>query len=268
MYNHSAVKLNGKNNAKSNSNAIVVSLLLLILGGNGAGGGNYYNFGNSFSNHNTSSTVYGDGASDVFSKLGSEFSGPLTAVVVGVIIVAFLLSISFSLFVSMPVQVGGAGWFRRSVNAENPTIGSLFSTFKSGHYLTTIGTMFMYNLYIFLWSLLCLIPGIIKGYSYMMVPYIKSENPNLSADECINMSRQMTDGHKADLFYLDLSFIGWFILSICTCCILGILYVYPYYNSTKACAYEALKAEAINSGKLSPEQFKPADGGYYATTGY
>jgi uncharacterized membrane protein len=98
-------------------------------------------------------------------------------------------------------------------------------------------------------------PGIIKTFEYSMTDYIKMDNPDLSAKRVIEMSSIMTNGHKGDLFYLWLSFIGWQLLSIITCGILSVVFVNPYYFASKAQAYEVLKAEAIASGKLSAEEF-------------
>lgn len=78
-----------------------------------------------------------------------------------------------------------------------------------------LGILIMY-VYIFLWSLLFLIPGIIKAYSYAMTPYILAEHPELSVNEAIDRSRAMMKGHKFDYFFLQLSFIGWMLLSIIT----------------------------------------------------
>ena len=87
-------------------------------------------------------------------------------------------------------------------------------------------------LYIFFWTLLFFIPGIVKTYSYCLAEYISRENPNKSAKECIDESRRLMDGHKMELFLLDLSFIGWYILSALTC---GILYIWvlPYVYQTR-----------------------------------
>lgn len=84
------------------------------------------------------------------------------------------------------------------------------------------------NIYIILWSLLFIIPGVIKAYSYCLAEFISRENPEKSATECLDESRQIMDGHKMELFLFDLSFIGWHLLSALTC---GILYIYvlPYY---------------------------------------
>ena len=98
------------------------------------------------------------------------------------------------------------------------------------------------NVFIFLWSLLLIIPGIIKSYSYAMTPYILVDKPELSANEAIEESMRLMSGHKFDLFYLQLSFIGWFILALLTAGI-GFLWLTPYYNSTVASFYLSLKAE-------------------------
>lgn len=99
---------------------------------------------------------------------------------------------------------------------------------------------FLTGLFTFLWSLLFVIPGIIKGLSYSMSLYILAENKGKSAMECINESKQMTEGHKMDLFVLGLSFIGWLLLVAVTFGIAGI-WVGPYMNTTYANAYNSLK---------------------------
>jgi uncharacterized membrane protein len=102
--------------------------------------------------------------------------------------------------------------------------------------------MFLKNLFLMLWTLLFIIPGIVKIYSYRMVPYILKEHPELSGTKAITLSRQMMNGHKWNAFVLDLSFIGWIILSALTLGILHIFYVGPYIQATDAELYEALKA--------------------------
>ncbi|MBQ2923455.1 MAG: DUF975 family protein [Tyzzerella sp.] len=97
---------------------------------------------------------------------------------------------------------------------------------------------FLVGLFTFLWSLLFVIPSIVKGYSYSMALYILAENKGKVALECINESKAMTDGHKMDLFVLDLSFIGWLLLCGIT---FGIAYIWvgPYMQATLANAYKS-----------------------------
>jgi uncharacterized membrane protein len=99
----------------------------------------------------------------------------------------------------------------------------------------------MYILFIFLWALLFIIPGIIKYYSYAMSFYIKHDHPEYDWKQCIDESRRMMDGHKWQLFCLDFSFIGWNLLGF-LCCGIGLLWVAPYEMASRANFYENLKA--------------------------
>lgn len=91
-----------------------------------------------------------------------------------------------------------------------------------------------------LWLLLLIVPGFVKAYEYSMIPYLLAENPNLSASQAFSLSKQMTIGQKMDLFVLDLSFLGWIILGL-ICCGIGILFVLPYPEATRAEVYLILK---------------------------
>lgn len=91
-----------------------------------------------------------------------------------------------------------------------------------------------------LWLLLLIVPGFVKAYEYSMIPYLLAENPNLSASQAFSLSKQMTIGQKMDLFVLDLSFLGWIILGL-ICCGIGILFVLPYPEATRAEVYLNLK---------------------------
>ena len=103
-------------------------------------------------------------------------------------------------------------------------------------------SMLLVGIYTFFWTILFYIPGIVKTYSYAMTPYILLDKPELSANEAITDSRMMMRGHKMELFLLDLSFIGWILLSILTCGILFI-YVVPYMQAARAEFYRTLKGE-------------------------
>ncbi len=98
-------------------------------------------------------------------------------------------------------------------------------------------------LYTFLWTLLLIIPGIIKGYSYAMAFYISIDNQELKAEECINQSMKMMDGNKWRLFLLDLSFIVWYLLAIFFTLSIGLLWVAPYHETARILFYEDLKSQ-------------------------
>ena len=155
-----------------------------------------------------------------------------------------LVSIAVAILLTNIVAMGSATWFHRSIKTEGLKMEEMFWTFKED-YGGNVLMMFLISLYTALWSMLFVIPGIVKGYSYSLAIYIKSENPNIPASTAIELSKRMTNGHKMDLFVLDMSFIGWGILSAFTLNILGILYVMPYQYASKAFAYEEIKEEAL-----------------------
>ena len=100
------------------------------------------------------------------------------------------------------------------------------------------------NFFVFLWSLLLIIPGIIKIFSYSMAPLILADNPNLTAREALAESKRIMEGHKFDLFVLQLSFFWWYLLGAIT---FGIAYVYvvPYFEATMANFYNEIKDKKI-----------------------
>ena len=111
------------------------------------------------------------------------------------------------------------------------------------NYMHTFVTLFLNDLFLTLWTMLLIVPGIIKSYSYRMVPYILADEPDLSPTDTITRSRQMMDGHKWHAFCYDISFIGWFLLTIITCGIVGLFWYGPYKNSSDAALYLALRGE-------------------------
>lgn len=97
-------------------------------------------------------------------------------------------------------------------------------------------------LFTFLWTMLFVIPGIVKSYSYAMAMYIQQDNPSKEANDCITQSREMMDGYKWQLFCLDFSFFGWYLLGA-LCFGVGVLFVTPYHQMARTNFYLALKAE-------------------------
>lgn len=123
-------------------------------------------------------------------------------------------------------------------------VGDAFSGF--GDFWAAFKVNFLTTLFTILWSLLFFIPGIIKAISYSMSMYVLAENKGMSASACIDRSKELTKGHKWELFVLALSFIGWGLLVAVTFGIASI-YVTPYLEATFANAYRALKADAVRN---------------------
>lgn len=123
------------------------------------------------------------------------------------------------------------------------TVGNMFRLgFGEGRYWKNMLGMFLMGLFIFLWMLLFIVPGIIKAYAYAMTPYILVDNPELGPNEARLKSIEMMRGHKGKLFGLELSFIGWFLLCILSLGI-GFIWLAPYYQTTHAAFYHNLLEE-------------------------
>lgn len=150
-----------------------------------------------------------------------------------------IISLLFLLLIISPFM-NVFEWLTLSIQQERKS-NFLFELNEVG-YLKIVLYNLLKCIYITLWSLLLLLPGIVKIYSYAMSSYLLRENKDLSVNQAITVSRRMMDGYKWKLFKLDVTFLGWFILSFCT---LGLLFLYvnPYYYTARASFYECIKRE-------------------------
>ena len=241
MWNRQDLKMRGKMAFKRNYGAAVAVALLMGIISLIFGGGNvterfqYNGEGDYVSNGAGSSIVIAPGAVLI--------TGIATAFVIIMTLVGTLLRI----LAENVLIVGGSRFFILNQTGR-PGIGTMIDPFKSGYFGNIVLTMFLRDLYILLWSLLLIVPGIIKSYEYKMVPYILAENPGMDRKEAFLISKQMMNGQKWEAFVLDLSFLGWNILSAFTCGILSLLYVQPYYEATIAEMYTFNKGMAYQKG--------------------
>lgn len=169
-----------------------------------------------------------------------------------IMMVFTVLGLIYSILVAMPVMVGYHRFFMAS-RTENPNLKNLFFSFTCGRYMNILKTMFLQSLYITLWSMLFVIPGIIKSYEYYFIPYLMAENPDMDAKRAFELSRMMTEGKKMDIFVLNLSFIGWYLLGALACGV-GVLFVIPYQQATDTELYMASRAALLQSGMVSPSE--------------
>jgi len=159
----------------------------------------------------------------------------------------WLLSMVFSIFIGGPLMIGSKRFFM--CNRERGSrFEMLLFAFKSGNFMNVVGIMLMVSVKTFLWSLLLVIPGIVKSYEYRMIPYILSENPSIQMSRAFELSREMTYGHKVDIWVLDLSFILWNLLGALTCGLANIFYVNPYIAATNAELYGVLRGNVLERG--------------------
>ena len=134
-------------------------------------------------------------------------------------------------------------YFLNKARGESAEFENLFDGFKV--FIRSFLLCLLEFVFIMLWTLLFIVPGIIKSFSYSMAYFILKDNPDIGANEAITRSRKMMAGHKGKLFLLYLSFIGWILL----CCLtlgIGILWLYPYMTLSVANFYEDLKKSQPN----------------------
>ena len=154
----------------------------------------------------------------------------------GVVPVATVLGI-VQFVIGGAVKLGHCRFLLNLHDDEPADIRDLFSQFD--RFVDALVMNLLMALYTFLWSLLFFIPGIIAVYRYAMAPFILLENPGMSANEAITASKELMRGHKFDLFVLELSFIGWLLLSALTLGI-GSLWVNPYASMAHTVFYRDL----------------------------
>lgn len=233
MWNRAELKMRGNMAFKKNYvSAVVVALLMGIFG--------------TVSDESSARRVSEN--SDIYS--GNFFNaGMITGLLTGIATVVILIVLVAKVFVGNLLKMGGYRFFILNQTAQ-PGIGTLLDGFRSGHYVNIVLAMFLRDLFTALWSLLLVVPGIVKHYEYLMVPYIIAENPAMDYKEAFQISKQMMDGEKMEAFIMDLSFLGWYLLSAVTCGLLAIFYVNPYVQASFAEMYTFNKQKAYQEGYI------------------
>ena len=232
------LKTNAKKGLKANYwRSVLVGVVSTVVAGGTVAGVSL------LVNGNYNVTTSGN-ASEFMHALTTNPSFPilLTALAALVVFVAVVGIISHVIraFLIAPLEVGCDKFFKKNIN-EEAEFGELGCAYKN-NYLTTVGTLLLRDIKIGLWSLLFVVPGIVKAYEYRMVPYILAENPDLSYSDVFKLSKEMMDGNKWKTFVMDLSFLLWNILGAFTFGLLNVFYVNPYQKMTEAGIYDAVKA--------------------------
>ena len=224
------IKAKGKLAFKANYWRCVVAAILLVLLIGGAAGS---------SARNTQDTMSEADAQSMIATLSPEQVHILAAALVGTSAVLLVIGILLKIFVFNPLKVGCYRFFLKNIDDSSTGLGVIKEGF--GGYGHSFATLFLTDLFMLLWSLLLLIPGIVAAYSYRLVPYIIKDDPELSAMETIKKSKELMRGHRWEAFVLDLSFIGWFLLGAVTLGLVNVFWTNPYSESTKAVFYQELK---------------------------
>lgn len=176
--------------------------------------------------------------------------GWLVAVLIAVVVFVIFLAIAFSIFVGLPLIVGKARYYLSAEQGDS-RLNYLGYGFGKGSYGNLVKTMFLRGVFTFLWGLACVIPGIIKQYTWRLVPYLLADNPQMDSKRALKLSEQLMRGHKIDTFVLDLSFVGWYLLA-CIPCGMGIPFLMPYVDATNTELYLHLRGVGLEKGLCSP----------------
>lgn len=163
-----------------------------------------------------------------------------------------ILTILASLFVAIPISLGLIRYFIKIAKGEDASLNTIFYIYKNG-FANAIVVTLVEGIFIILWSLLFIVPGIIKSYQYFMIEYMIAENPNLSRKRAFEITKAVMNGNKWKTFVFGLSFIGWVLLASITCGI-GMLFLAPYMSTAYSHYYLDLKAKAIEEGIVTADE--------------
>ena len=263
MWTRKELKARGKAAFKANYWRCVLVALILVLISGGLSAGNSWRTNSNLHQQQQQQIVTGQingqtfeisNEEDLNNFLNQIGQDPEVAsaiklaipIILGVVAAALAVGFVLAILVFNPLMVGCQRFFTE--NSKSPAqLGEMGYGFKNG-YGRVVKTMLLMTVFLILWTLLFIIPGIIKAYSYRMVPYILAQEPELSGREAINRSRQMMNGNKWKSFVLDLSFILWILLSVITLGIVAVFYVNPYIAATNAELYYALRGDSGSAG--------------------
>lgn len=269
MWTRAELKSKAKFSFKRNYwKSVLISLILALLVGGGSSGSSISSavsnnlIGSSdssvtddYSNDDSSlydgndfyDDTYDGNVEDDIDDLNSMADNTAGMMAIGIFLIVFIMMfvvlmavvILLDVFIFNPLEVGCKKYYLRNLN-EPAQVGNIGYAFDN-NYKNITKTMFFRDLFTVLWTLLFIIPGIVKSYEYQMIPYLLADNPQMTKEQAFQESKRMMQGQKWKAFVLDLSFIGWNILSALTLGILGIFYVQPYMDATHAALYEALR---------------------------
>ena len=269
MWTRAELKSKAKFSFKRNYwKSVLISLILALLVGGGSSGSSISSavsnnlIGSSdssvtddYSNDDSSlydgndfyDDTYDGNVEDDIDDLKSMADNTAGMMAIGIFLIVFIIvfvvlmavAILLDVFIFNPLEVGCKKYYLRNLN-EPAQVGNIGYAFDN-NYKNITKTMFFRDLFTVLWTLLFIIPGIVKSYEYQMIPYLLADNPQMTKEQAFEESKRMMQGQKWKAFVLDLSFIGWNILSALTLGILGIFYVQPYMDATHAALYEALR---------------------------
>ena len=190
----------------------------------------------------TATATYRTDSSTEFQYAVQSGDKAVIAALVGAFVLVAGIGLVIKIFLVNPIKLGGVHFFTENIEAGPVPVGAIKAGFQNyGHNFVVL---LLQDVYLTLWFLLLIVPGLIKAYSYRMVPYILAEHPEFSATEVITRSREMMNGHKWQAFKLDLSFLGWILLGALTLGLVNVFWTAPYMEGAQAALYLKLRDAA------------------------
>lgn len=226
---------------------VLVAFLFSLLAGGGSGGVN-------IRIQLPASMQTPEQMQTIFYSL-SEVPGTVWTIIGLFAVVILAIALCIKLLLINPLAIGAYKYASDALN-NNGNLSNLGQGFEKS-YKRNVYVMFLRDLFTSLWSLLFIIPGIVKSYEYRMIPYLLADHPEMSKDEAFAASKAMMDGNKWDAFVLDLSFILWNLLNIFTIGLLGLFWVAPYTMLTDAALYDALRTDKPEAAAETPAEPQP-----------
>jgi len=230
--------------------AVLVGLVAMLLGG-ASSGGPEVKLNIDASGANASFEFAGQTIFSTGGGLDSEIGAFLVGSAIYITLAAIVMAVVYFVLGSI-ISVGYARFNLDLVDRGEPGFETLFGYFS--YWKTTAIARLLQSVYILLWSLLFIIPGIIATYSYAMTEFILAENPDLTASEAIARSKEMMSGNRWRLFCLHFSFVGWDILSSLTLGI-GNLWLRPYKQAANAAFYREITGFGATSFEYVEENY-------------
>ena len=235
--NRKDLKQAGKSLFKKNYwHAVLIGLLMLLVG---EGAGFSVSLGSSDMSFDN---LIGDADLEFF------LESPITIFAGFGLVVGMLIAY----FIFMPLYCGGIRYFLKTRKNQLSDLGELTQNFKDKTFLNVAKISFLKDISIILWTLLFIIPGVIKAFEYWAISYILAVRPDIDRKEAHRLSKILMDGNKWDCFVLGLSFLGWSILGSFTFGLLNVFFVNPYMQATYVEFFSDIRLQALAKGTITP----------------
>lgn len=262
--NRKELKQAGKNLFQKNYWYSVLVAFLMFFTGTGGSPSFNFSFNTEISGSSEHSIDVFEGSGETANTFFEEFflfdknfleeliTRPFAIAFFVILISAIVVGSVLGYFIFTSFRCGGIRYFLKSRKNHPAEIKEVFENLRDKTNFNIAKVTFFRDIHIFLWYLIFIIPGVIKAFEYWAIDYILAVRPDIDKDEARRLSKILMDGNKWDLFVLELSFLGWSLLSIFTMGLLNIFYLNPYMQATFVEFFSKIRLEALAKGSITP----------------